>query len=72
MDDRFRDHNRHDDFLKGYGIKELTEEELRRIYWYDLLLYLIMMTEVTYRGYEDDGQYRWVKPKFEKTWERLA
>lgn len=72
MDDRFRDHNRHDDFLKGFGIEELSEAELRRIYWYDLLLYLIMMTEVTYREYEDDGQYQWVKPKFEKTWSRLA
>ena len=71
MDDRFRYHNRHNDFLKGFGINELSEEEMRRIYWYDILLYLTMMTEVTYRGYEDDGQYRWVKPMFDKIWEIL-
>lgn len=71
MDDRFRYHNRHDDFLKGFGIKELSEEELRRIYWYDILLYLTMMTEVTYREYEDDSQYQWVKPIFDKIWNML-
>lgn len=71
MDDRFRYHNRHNDFLKGFGINELSEEEMRRIYWYDILLFLTMMTEVTYREYEDDGQYRWVKPMFDKIWEIL-
>lgn len=71
MDDRFRYHNRHDDFLKGFGINALSEEELRRIYWYDILLYLTMMTEVTYREYEDDGQYQCVKPLFDKIWNRL-
>jgi aminoglycoside phosphotransferase (APT) family kinase protein len=71
MDDRFRYHNRHDDFLNGFGINELSEEELRRIYWYDILLYLTMMTEVTYREYEDDGQYQWVKPMFDKIWRKL-
>ena len=71
MDDRFREHNRHSDFLKGFGICELSNEELKRIYWYDVLLYLTMMTEVTYREYEDDGQYHWVKPKFERAWEAL-
>lgn len=69
MDDRFRYHNRNDDFLKGFGIDVLSYEELRRIYWYDILLYLTMMTEVTYREYEDDGQYQWVKPMFDKIWE---
>ena len=71
MDDRFRYHNRHNDFLKGFGINELSEEELRRIYWYDILLYLTMMTEVTYREYEDDSQYQWVKPIFDKIWNIL-
>ena len=71
MDDRFRYHNRNNDFLKGFGIEELSFKELRRIYWYDILLYLTMMTEVTYREYEDDGQYQWVKPMFDEIWERL-
>lgn len=68
MDDRFRYHNRHDDFLKGFGISEFSEDELRRVYWYDILLYLTMMTEVTYREYEDDSQYQWVKPMFDRIW----
>lgn len=71
MDDRFRYHNRHDDFLKGFGINEFSENELRRIYWYDILLYLTMMTEVTYREYEDDSQYQWVKPMFDNIWNIL-
>ena len=71
MDDRFRYHNRHDDFLKGFGINELSQKELRRIYWYDILLYLTMMTEVTYREYDDDSQYQWAKPMFDKIWSIL-
>ena len=72
MDDRFRHHNRNADFMEGFGIEHLSEEELRRIYWYDILLYLTMMTEVTYREYEDDGQYRWVKPLFDEIWKRIG
>ncbi len=71
MDDRFRYHNRHRDFLRGFGIDELSEKELRRVYWYDILLYLTMMTEGTYREYEDDSQYRWVKPMFEHIWNKV-
>lgn len=71
MDDRFRAHSRNEDFLKGFGIDELSEKELRRIHWYDILLYLTMMTEVTYREYEDDGQYRWARSMFDKTWSIL-
>lgn len=71
MDDRFRHHCRNHDFIQGFGIDKFSEEELRRIYWYDILLYLTMMTEVTYREYEDDGQYQWVKPIFDKIWGKL-
>lgn len=72
MEDRFRRHTRNDDFLRGYGKENLTAEELRRIYWYDILLYLIMMTEGTYREYEDDGQYRWVAPLFRASLQELT
>lgn len=71
MDDRFRSHTRNTDFLKGFGQTDFTKEELCRIRWYDVLLYLTMMTEGAYRGYEDDGQYRWVKPLFEASWKAL-
>lgn len=72
MDDRFREHNRNADFLKGFGQEDFSEEEMRRIYWYDVFLYLTMMTEGAYRGYEDDSQYQWVKPLFEKSWALLC
>lgn len=71
MDDRFRRHTRNQDFLQGYGKEALTQAEMRRIYWYDVLLYLTMMTEGTYREYEDDGQYHWAKTQFEASWRDL-
>lgn len=71
MDDRFRRHTRTGEFLKGYGISEFMPEEMCRIYWYDVLLYLIMMTEGKYRGYEDDGQYHWAKEQLEDTWREM-
>lgn len=71
MDDRFRRHTRNAEFLKGYGKESFTETEMRRIAWYDVYLYLTMMTEGSYREYEDDGQYQWVKPLFEASWEFL-
>ena len=71
MDDRFRKHARTKEFLAGYGVEEFSEEEMRRIYWYDVLLYLIMMTEGEYRGYEDDWQYRWTKGLLEETWKEM-
>lgn len=68
LDDRFRRHTRNADFLKGYGRENFSKEEMRRICWYDVLLYLTMMTEGAYREYPDDGQYRWTKPLFENSW----
>ena len=61
MDDRFRKHNRNDDFLEGFGISSFSENDLKRLRWYDVILYLTMMIEVFYREYEDQGQYRWAK-----------
>ena len=61
MDDRFRKHNRNDDFLEGFGLSTFSESDLKRIRWYDVILYLTMMIEVFYREYEDQGQYRWAK-----------
>lgn len=61
MDDRFRKHSRNDDFLEGFGLDSFSESELRRIRWYDVILYLTMMIEVFYREFEDQGQYHWAK-----------
>lgn len=68
MDDRFRRHTRNADFLKGYGKEAFSLKEKKRILWYDIYLYLTMMTEGAYREYEDDEQYRWVRPLFEESW----
>lgn len=71
MDEQFRSHNRHSALLKGFGQEEFSATEWRRLYWYDVFLYLTMMTEGAYRGYEDDSQYQWVKPLFDKAWSLL-
>ncbi len=70
MDEPFRHHKRNPQLLEGFGVEELSEAELRRIFWYDVLLYLTMMTEVFYREYEDDGQYHWTKGLFEEVWKK--
>lgn len=64
MDDRFRKHNRNPDFLEGFGQQDFTGSELKRLFWYDIILYLTMMVEVFYRGFEDKGQYYWAKEQF--------
>ncbi len=61
MDDRFRKHNRNTDFLEGFGQQDFTDTELKRLRWYDIILYMTMMAEVFYRGFEDKGQYFWAK-----------
>lgn len=72
MDDRFRRHNRNCEFLKGFGRTEFTEKEKKRICWYDILLYITMMAEVTYRQYEDDGQFNEVKLLFDSALKDLS
>ena len=66
MDDRFRMHNRRKDFLEGFGQTSFSEDELTRMRWYDVILYLTMMIEVYYREFEDEGQYHWAREMLEK------
>ena len=61
MDDRFRKHNWNNDFLEGFGLRSFSDSDLKRIRWYDVILYLTMMVEVFYREYEDKSQYRWAR-----------
>lgn len=72
MEDRFRTHSVNPDFLRGYGITELTESQRIRCRWYDVYLYLIMMFEGFYRQYPDDSLYQWVHGIFEKVWEDIS
>lgn len=69
MDDRFRYHNRNEAFLCGFGKITFLEEEKKRLRWYDIILYLTMMIEVFYRGFEEDGQYRWACGMLKKVYE---
>lgn len=66
MDDRFRIHNRDKLFLEGFGQTSFSEDELKRLRWYDIILYLTMMIEVFYRKFEDKGQYFWAREMLEK------
>ena len=66
MDDRFRMHNRGEHFLEGFGQTSFSEDELKRLRWYDIILYLTMMIEVYYREFEDEGQYFWAKEMLKK------
>lgn len=61
QDDRFRKHSLNNDFLKGFGIEKFSKNQKTRLFWYDTILYLTMMIEVFYRGFEDDGQYKWAR-----------
>lgn len=72
MDDRFRSHNQPAAFLEGFGHTAFTPDEKRRIAWYDLFLYLTMVTESFYRGYEDiDGVLSWLRPLVADAWKRI-
>lgn len=72
MEEYFRSHHHVDAFYEGYGRKEFTENEVRRIYWYDLFLFLTMLTEPEYREYEDKSFNDWVLPSMKATCERLT
>lgn len=72
MEERFRIHGVNEDFLKGYGIDSLTEQEKIRCMWYDVYLYMIMMIEGTYRHYENNDQYNWSKEMFDRVWPNLT
>nr|MBR4281397.1 aminoglycoside phosphotransferase family protein [Clostridia bacterium] len=73
MDDRFRRHNRPAAFLEGYGQTVFSPAESRRLAWYDLFLYLTMITESTYRQYEDvEGSVAWLRPLVAQSWRDIC
>ena len=72
MDDRFRYHSRNKSFLTGFGRISLNDDEMTRIRWYDIILYLTMMIEVYYREYETESQYFWAKDKLMTVWSNAA
>lgn len=69
MDDRFRRHNRPAAFLEGFGQTSFSPAEMRRLHWYDLFLFLTMITESYYRQYEDiEGSVSWLRPLVAAVW----
>lgn len=71
IEDRFRFHSQTQELLDGYGLKELTKAQEVRCKWYDVYLYIIMMSEGKYREYETDDQYNWVYGMFLPIWEEI-
>lgn len=59
MEVGFRSYGQSVDFLRGYGIEKFTDEEKRKILWYDLYLLMIVAQEHVYRGYETADSYCW-------------
>lgn len=55
------DGNADPSFLDGYGKTEFSEAEINKRILYNLYVYLIMIIDHTYRGYDDDGLCKWAK-----------
>lgn len=59
MEVGFRSYGQSIDFLEGYGKNEFTLNEKKRIFWYDIYLFLLVALEYKYRKYETDETYKW-------------
>lgn len=59
MEVGFRSYGQSTDFFEGYGKKEFTSNEKKRILWYDIYLFLLVALEYKYRRYETDDTYKW-------------
>lgn len=71
MEVGFRSYSQSPDFLRGYGIGQLTEEEKRRVLWYDLYLLMIAAQEHVYRKYETADSYEWATTLLGEKYEEL-
>ncbi|MDF2803040.1 MAG: aminoglycoside phosphotransferase [Anaerocolumna sp.] len=72
MEYGFRIHAQNKDFIKGYGISSFTDNQKRRIIWYDIYLFLIMALECDYRNYETRDAYNWSTDTLIKRMEELS
>jgi len=71
MEDRFRMEKYTPAFFDGFGQSQFSYREIRRLLWYDLLLYLSMMIEGAFRGYEDDSIFNFAFPIFKQSLDML-
>ncbi|WP_160676135.1 aminoglycoside phosphotransferase family protein [Clostridium sp. C8-1-8] len=67
MEVGFRSYGYDEDFYKGYGVDVLTDNQKKRVRWYDLYLFLISVLECDYRQYADRGAYNWARQMIEET-----
>lgn len=72
MDDRFRSQSQHPAFLESYGKTCFTPTEKRRLLWYDVFLYVTMLTECHYRQYDHPDWAPWFSHLLKEAWEELA
>ena len=66
MEDRFRLQKYTLPFFEGYRQSQFNFKETRRLVWYDIILYLSMMTEGAFRNYEDNSCYEFAAPLFKQ------
>ncbi len=59
-------------FQKGYGIGELTQNQLKRILWYEIYVMLIGCVESIYRQYETTEFYDWASSVLVERFEKLT
>lgn len=72
MDDRFRCHTRPKAFLEGFGQTEFSANEMRRMQWYDLFLFITMYVECFYRQYDNNTAFvSWIKSMLDASWKVL-
>lgn len=71
MECGFRTHQQDENFLKGYGITDFTNNQKIRILWYDIYLFLNMSMECDYRNYETKDMYYWATGMLKKCVEEL-
>jgi aminoglycoside phosphotransferase (APT) family kinase protein len=71
MEVGFRSYAQSPDFLRGYGLYNLTQAEKRRILWYDIYLLMTVAQEHVYRGYETTESYEWATTLLRKKYREL-
>ncbi len=71
MEDRFRRGKCSQDFVNGYSERPFTRNEKRRLLWYDIILFLSMMNEGSFRNYPDDSTYNYAMPLYKCSLEEL-
>lgn len=71
MEDRFRTQKCSQDFLNGYSNRSFTYDEKRRLLWYDIILFLSMMNEGSFRNYPDDSTYNYAMPLYKFSLEKI-